>query len=165
MDGPAYIYALIDPRNGECRYIGNTVNGKNGARLRGHILSAMSFGKHRYGGNNPKVHAWIREVMASGMQPEFRILEETSYERGPYRERYWIVEMTRRGEKLLNRSLSLFAATVLKLESALGSQAPDFGTMTGTSDQILQTLRKMLYASGGRANRRRLYSHGNSNTP
>lgn len=64
---PVTIYALIDPRTGEPRYVGKTSAPLK--RLAGHLSDA------RCGGKSPKAH-WLRELLASGLAPEMQVLEE-----------------------------------------------------------------------------------------
>lgn len=59
-----YIYALIDPFTEEIRYIGKSVNPK--ARLQGHCTNPDG----TYRSN------WIQTIMAQGVKPNMRILEE-----------------------------------------------------------------------------------------
>jgi hypothetical protein len=55
------IYELRDPRTGEIRYVGQSVNPK--VRLHGHIFDARCLFKSRKG-------AWIQELQALGMKPD-----------------------------------------------------------------------------------------------
>ncbi|SRR6266480_6538583 len=89
------IYALSDPRDGLIYYVG-----KSGDAERRFYL-------HLHGYNGRREKKWIRELHLLGMTPILLILEvihvgpkvhRTTHER----ERYWIEEMLRRGQPLLN---------------------------------------------------------------
>lgn len=81
MDTPRtwYIYALVDPRTDEVRYVGWTYTLKK--RLRTHIIR-----RHRQ--NNHKAH-WIIQLVNQGLEPRMLVLEEGS---GDWQEaeRRWI---------------------------------------------------------------------------
>lgn len=87
------VYALIDPRNNQARYIGATTRPLR-ARLQGHVASGA-----------PRVKAWVDELTAAGVSPQIvAIVEGVAAEDLREAER---AEITRRlidGEKLLNES-------------------------------------------------------------
>lgn len=62
------IYALIDPRTNEIRYIGQTIKGLE--RPRSHWKS-----KRQVQFQDP-CHSWIRNVLADGLVPEIDVIEE-----------------------------------------------------------------------------------------
>jgi hypothetical protein len=68
-DKQYYIYALIDPRNHQTRYIGIS----NDAQLR--------YDQHINGGSNKQVWQWIYELKSSGRSPVLQVLE-TVYREG-----------------------------------------------------------------------------------
>jgi hypothetical protein len=60
---PVTIYALVDPRDGVVRYVGQTVDVKTRAR------------EHRHpGGGGPYMHRWKRELDSLGLTPRFVVL-------------------------------------------------------------------------------------------
>ncbi len=89
------IYGLIDPRTSEMRYVGWTVNPRS--RLRRHMGSARAGRKGGY------VLAWIREVLADGLEPQMVILE-TNPSDYAMAERDWIRRYRSWGCRLTNLS-------------------------------------------------------------
>lgn len=83
QDPVAYVYALIDPRDAELRYVGQTAD-EPARRLRSHLdpwrLDYES---------TPKT-AWIKSLLAQGIEPEMIVLEQTTVELVDERERFWI---------------------------------------------------------------------------
>lgn len=61
----AYIYALIDPRDNEIRYIGKTVSPKY--RLSGHISESKKYTHYRA--------MWINSLLKENLKPIMRILK------------------------------------------------------------------------------------------
>src|SRR5579859_1651924 len=86
-----YVYALIDPRTSELRYVGITCQRPN-VRY-GHHLSMARNGDHSYRSR------WIREVLADGEKPVIVLLEETA---DRSRECYWIEQYRSEGARLTN---------------------------------------------------------------
>jgi hypothetical protein len=70
--GRYLIYGLIDPRDRCLRYIGKT-HKRREWRLRDHIDTANQ-------GSSAPVHQWIRELQATGQQPEIFVLARISAE-------------------------------------------------------------------------------------
>lgn len=85
-----YIYALVDPRTSEIRYIGKTVN------LRGRF----ALHKHQRA-NNHKCN-WFQSVVRSGFMPELVVLEETDEWREA--ESFFIQYFKGMGARLTNSS-------------------------------------------------------------
>ena len=84
------IYALIDPRTNEIRYVGKTDDLKT--RIRRHNTEK---GKdHRY--------YWIHQLHQCGLKPEVIILEVVTKENWQERERYWISFYRDQGARLVN---------------------------------------------------------------
>lgn len=99
MEKPV-IYALVDPRNGEVRYIGKTTNLE--ARTRTH-QDWRSFQ-----GNLPK-YDWTCELARAGLKPTVRVLEEMAEDWmvGDVlnsAERRWIAHGRAQGWPLLNQA-------------------------------------------------------------
>jgi hypothetical protein len=77
-----YIYALIDPRNEQVRYVGKSKFPKK--RLNGHLQGARKgFKTHR--------HNWIRQLLNEGLKPDLLILEEVKENEWEQAEKKWIV--------------------------------------------------------------------------
>lgn len=89
------IYALIDPRDGRCRYVGKTKNDLE-KRLRGHINDA----KRRPG--EIARFRWINALAKSGVVPLIKTLEVVSPDDWQAAEQMWIHEMRARFPGLLN---------------------------------------------------------------
>lgn len=86
---PRYIYALVDPRDGQVRYVGQCKNLKT--RYAGHLREPL-----------PTV-AWVAELKGAAVVPEIRILEVTDAEHVNDCEQKWIQqEAVAQGWKLLN---------------------------------------------------------------
>lgn len=84
------IYALIDPRNDEIKYIGKTNNIKK--RIREHIRDE----------ENNKKYAWIKSLKKIKLQPEVFILEETNLDEANFWEIFWISQCKVWGFELKN---------------------------------------------------------------
>lgn len=76
-----FIYALICPRLGRVRYVGNTRNPH--VRLQGHLQDART---HK---ENSHKARWIRGLLQEGKQPILYILESCPVALGDIRERFW----------------------------------------------------------------------------
>jgi group I intron endonuclease len=77
-----YIYALIDPRSKEIKYIGKSNNPRS--RFYNHLLRDSGvFGK------------WIKELKSLGFSPELQILEEVLRDQWKERETYWIEKLSK----------------------------------------------------------------------
>ena len=88
----AAVYALIDPRTHQLRYIGKALDTEQ--RERNH------FNQSKYG-NAPKSE-WVRELRAAGLRPEMLVIEECAPADSADREKYWIARARVRGAPLLN---------------------------------------------------------------
>lgn len=86
----SYIYALTDPRDERCYYVGQTVNPM--ARLSGH--KGDKSGKAKI--------EWIARLRTVGLAPKMVVLEEVAEELATEREQWWIDELRQRGEPLTN---------------------------------------------------------------
>lgn len=63
----AYIYALVDPRNNQIRYIGKTTNPKN--RLSGHITECKKDNVNHYRA------MWIKSLLKENLKPSIKFLK------------------------------------------------------------------------------------------
>jgi hypothetical protein len=88
------IYALIDPRTREIRYIGKSSSARR--RLYGHLRDAR-------GGKNLHSCNWVRSLLAAGFTPEVLILEECEGD-GVVQERYHISLGRADGLRLCNHT-------------------------------------------------------------
>lgn len=88
------VYGLYDPITGELRYIGKTKCAKT--RLSIHLSpSHLSKRNHRVN--------WIKSVLAKGLKPEFRILEDCHSDMELVAaERRWIAKLRSEGARLTN---------------------------------------------------------------
>ena len=89
--GDVSIYALIDPRSDEIRYIGKSVDPD--MRYQQHLNESAV--------NNGKI-AWIEELQNEGHKPLLEILELTTENEWAERERWWIKRGLEFGWNLLN---------------------------------------------------------------
>jgi hypothetical protein len=96
MNLRAFIYELIDPRNGLPFYVGKTVNPR--VRLKGHKFASSKF-------HNSILHRLIGDLKREGRYPELRIIEECATSQWQERERHWISEYQSRGINILNISV------------------------------------------------------------
>lgn len=93
---PVSIYTLSHPITGEVRYVGKTKNPSN--RRSGHVCGAKRGLKYASA-------AWIRTLLAAGLAPDFKIVEEVPPGQ-PWqnREKAWIAEYKMQGARLLNHT-------------------------------------------------------------
>lgn len=90
-----YIYALHCPIANTIRYIGKSYNPQK--RFKSHLSSAKTFAYRHH------TSSWIRKLLAEGLQPEMRILEEVPDGlRWQEVERSWIAKGPTLGWKLTN---------------------------------------------------------------
>ena len=90
----AYIYALLDPRTDEVRYIGWSRNPQ--ARLHKHVSDSVKRSTH--------CHNWVARLLADGYRPLMQIIEETDLASYAERERFWIAFYRSSGARLTNHS-------------------------------------------------------------
>lgn len=88
----ASVYALIDPRSHQLRYIGKAL--KTEQRERNH------FNQCKYE-HSPKGE-WMRELRSAGLQPEMIVIDECEPAESANREKYWIARALSRSAPLLN---------------------------------------------------------------
>lgn len=93
MAETVYIYALVDPRNDDIRYVGKTIFPER--RLTCHINEKRS--------NRSKI-SWITELRQEQLSPEMRILETCDETNWEDREKFWIKHGHESGWKLLNKT-------------------------------------------------------------
>lgn len=87
-----YIYALVDPRTEEIRYIGKS-NDPNRRYLQ-HISCI--------GEKNPHKTNWIRLLIGENLLPALMLLEKCHHSVWKERERFWIKRFKDSGSDLLN---------------------------------------------------------------
>lgn len=91
----SYIYTLSDPRNGNVRYVGKTINPR--MRYGTHIVNH----EHSEGGAK---RAWISDLKSSGLAPQMIIIEEVEgRENAADRELFWVEKYLSDGCELVNR--------------------------------------------------------------
>jgi excisionase family DNA binding protein len=86
------VYALLDPRTGDTRYIGQTNRGGH-ERLSDHYHAAAR-------GSRLHLSCWLRVLFGLGLEPVLAILEET--DEVLQREQFWIKHYRDRGAPLTN---------------------------------------------------------------
>lgn len=97
-DASWVVYELIDPRDGACRYVGQTIDADR--RRREHAAARPIYQQ------NNQLHAWKTELSSLGMAPEFRVIEDC-IPAGVInkRERFWCRTRSDQGCNLLNRPI------------------------------------------------------------
>lgn len=86
------IYALLDPRTKEIRYIGKANRPEH--RLLTHIWES-----HK---SNSRKNVWLRELKGLCLQPILQVLETIKFSQWEERERFWIAEKRKEGLDLFN---------------------------------------------------------------
>ena len=95
---PDSIYALLDPRTDEVRYIGKTEQ-KLGYRLTQHLRRATKEDTNRH------VLNWLRQLLAEGLMPEISILERVNDDEDwREREQAWIAHAREVGWPITNET-------------------------------------------------------------
>jgi len=85
-----YIYALLDPRDNQPRYVGRT---QNPHRREKQFCSFRT--------NNPDLKSWLIELRVFSLKPIYKILQAPQQKRSKS-ERWWILYLSRKGNKLFN---------------------------------------------------------------
>ncbi|MFH1573715.1 MAG: GIY-YIG nuclease family protein, partial [Acidobacteriota bacterium] len=89
-----HIYALVDPRDGEIRYVGKADNPKK--RCAQHVREAQ----HK--SDSTEKLNWLRELAEKGLKPEVRVLETIPLEEWPDAEVGIIEQLRMEGAQLTN---------------------------------------------------------------
>lgn len=90
----AFIYALIDPRDNEIRYIGQSKY--QATRYKQHVSS--------FDEENIAKQRWIDELKEAGLLPLYAVLEEdVEWSSRFKRENYWINHCLSLGDRLTNQ--------------------------------------------------------------
>jgi hypothetical protein len=93
VEQTVFIYALLDPRTNEIRYIGKTTNTE--ARMRRHLRnSELIKPLHR--------SRWIKSLVDNGHVPVMRVLETVESQNWQEAERRWISKCRDEGCRLVN---------------------------------------------------------------
>ena len=92
---PTNIYALIDPRTDEIRYVGKTIKTVE-ARVSVHLYYARK-------GVHTACARWLKSLIDIGLKPEIKILEIV-HEDWAKAECYWIAKFKSEGIPLLNHT-------------------------------------------------------------
>jgi hypothetical protein len=90
------IYELIDPRDGTCRYVGQTFDVEQ--RRKAHTSPTPIYQQ------NSGLHSWKHELTSLGLSPEFRVIEDgIPPARINEQESFWCRSRADDGCDLLNR--------------------------------------------------------------
>jgi predicted DNA binding CopG/RHH family protein len=87
---PFTIYALVDPRTDQVRYVGCTAQ-PLGQRAKAHLTER----------GNARKYQWVQELRQANLEPEVQLLEEAEDEPAE-REQYWIALKQAEGCELFN---------------------------------------------------------------
>lgn len=88
------IYELLDPRTGQCRYVGQTFALESRRKAHESMKSQRT---------NPALYSWKQELKAQGVAPDLRVVEDgICASRINERERFWCAQRSNAGSKLLN---------------------------------------------------------------
>lgn len=104
---PYVIYALTDPRSGEARYIGWTMNMRR--RLREHVHEAK-----KHPGSSHRTN-WLVSLLRVGLQPDMVVLVDDAAGNWASVERFWIAFFRALGCRLTNGTDGGEGACGLKL--------------------------------------------------
>lgn len=125
---PVYIYALVDPRTGEIRYVGKTYMPLN-KRLSLHLSNVKRHEEknHRY--------YWLHSLISVNLSPEIRLLETCSKEDWIEREQYWVARGKELGWNLTNTTIGgegisgwhHSEETKQKMREKRGNKHPNYG--------------------------------------
>lgn len=100
---PRYVYALVDPRDSQIRYVGCSFDLKT--RLTNHLTSAFTRVPSRLesGRYQPwPVHEWLFHLIQNNERPLIVPIEECNIDNWKQRENYWIVKLFNAGADLTN---------------------------------------------------------------
>jgi NUMOD3 motif-containing protein len=96
MPGFTFIYALVDPRNDQVRYVGKANDPHR--RYIGHLYEQ----RMHYRAKNPYKRRWLDQLTKMGLKPQLRVLERVSLQEWPTREVFWIAHYRNFGARLTN---------------------------------------------------------------
>lgn len=94
------IYVLIDPRDMQIFYVGQT-SSELKVRLGMHISEARSFAKEKVQTVSQQKRAFVREILAAGEQPIILSVEFVDHSISTDRETFWRRALTQVGCRLL----------------------------------------------------------------
>lgn len=86
-----FVYILLDPRSGKCRYVGISNNPEK--RYSSHIL---------YEQKSPHKYRWVQSLLKIGLKPNLKILEICDENTWSARERWWIRYFKKKEQPLTN---------------------------------------------------------------
>lgn len=87
-----WVYALIDPRTEQIRYIGKSIQPNK--RLKEHISKCNT--------ENTKKSKWIKKLISLGLEPNMKLIKETNANEVAYWEEFYIRHYKDTGSDLLN---------------------------------------------------------------
>lgn len=89
-----FVYCLLDPNDGQCRYVGISNNPQQ--RFKEHIL---------YKQGNPYKFSWIKKLLQNHQKPILKIIEIVDENNWQVREKWWIRYFKKKNQKLTNLTL------------------------------------------------------------
>lgn len=89
-----YIYALIDPKNNQAKYIGQTS-----------WAIKHRFAQHLKSSQNSEKKAWIDSLLSEGYMPEMIVIDICRYNAWPKQEAFWISYFRFMGAELFNKEM------------------------------------------------------------
>lgn len=116
-----WIYALLDPRNNEIRYIGKSKDPQK--RFKQHIYTSSK--------ENTRKGNWIKSLIKKDLKPILKILKETDEDEFNFWEEFYIKKTIDEGSKLTNYD-----------EKGIGTSG---GMKKRTVDKIKKKLSKKVY--------------------
>ena len=99
-----YIYGLVDPRDNEIRYIGQSIDPEQRFKIhwRERCKHKIVVSNHKY---QSEKALWLYELDMQGLKPSMTIIEQCDPKEADQKELYWIKEYSKNGRWLTNRNL------------------------------------------------------------
>jgi hypothetical protein len=88
-----FIYAMSDPRTGETRYVGATIN-------------PVKRKKTHFSSGHKTTRKWVRMLKSLGLQPIFQVVDVAYGYHWIFAERHYVGRCVAKGHRVLNRCLT-----------------------------------------------------------